>query len=709
VSQSISTATTPRFQGAFRVVADFGRDAGGWRVAEHPRLMADVNNDGRDDIVGFGNNGVFVSLSTSTASTLAFAAPAFIAWRDQVYSVWRNFTPSGTAANCRAIGTGFVTPSIVCSVDGGANWTGVAALGTGDFPRMTVAQDGFVYVAYRSGNNLMMNKFSSCTTGLVQQVGFPVNITSVNDVTCPVPGLDRCNNGNNLSSTSVAVDDTNPAHIYVAYATNTASGNEDVVVRESFDGGETWTDGAVVNSSVPARRFMPWVCATNGTAVVSWYDRRTATAANNDLTDFYVGSADGSEINLSVNADPQCASGWRCNVRSTADSDSCSIQPQLAGVCTLSGAACDFDTPGSCPQPGDVCQIGGGCPKYGDYNANACAAGRVYAAWASATAPPGLPIPGGINVFASTLDMTEIVPQPPQLVVRDFGRDAGGWRVAEHPRMMADVNNDGRDDIVAFGNDGVFVSLSTSTATAPSFQQPPFQPVVGDFGRDAGGWRVEEHPRMMADVNNDGRDDIVGFGNDGVFVSLSTSTAITASFQPPQPVVFDFGRDAGGWRVAEHPRLMADVNNDGRDDIVAFGNDGAFVSLSTSTATTPSFQQPPFQPAVADFGRDAGGWRVAEHPRLMADVNNDGAKDIVGFGNDGVFVSLSTSNATTASFQGPQLVFKDFGRDAGGWRVAEHPRLMADVNNDGRNDIVGFGNDGVFVSLSTSTATVPSF
>jgi hypothetical protein len=29
--------------------------------------------------------------------------------------------------------------------------------------------------------------------------------------------------------------------------------------------------------------------------------------------------------------------------------------------------------------------------------------------------------------------------------------------------------------------------------------------VVANFAYDAGGWRVERHPRMMADVNNDGR------------------------------------------------------------------------------------------------------------------------------------------------------------------------------------------------------------
>ncbi|MGA8577949.1 MAG: hypothetical protein WB579_04675, partial [Bryobacteraceae bacterium] len=42
---------------------------------------------------------------------------------DQVYAVWRRFTPSGTATSCGNLGSGFVAASIVCSKDNAANWT----------------------------------------------------------------------------------------------------------------------------------------------------------------------------------------------------------------------------------------------------------------------------------------------------------------------------------------------------------------------------------------------------------------------------------------------------------------------------------------------------------------------------------------------------------------------------------------------------------
>ena len=43
----------------------------------------------------------------------------------------------------------------------------------------------------------------------------------------------------------------------------------------------------------------------------------------------------------------------------------------------------------------------------------------------------------------------------PRLVIRNFGYNAGGWRVDRHPRMFADVSGNGRDDVVGFGNAGV--------------------------------------------------------------------------------------------------------------------------------------------------------------------------------------------------------------------------------------------------------------
>jgi len=223
---------------------------------------------------------------------------------------------------------------------------------------------------------------------------------------------------------------------------------------------------------------------------------------------------------------------------------------------------------------------------------------------------------------------------------------------------------------------------------------PELHLVVANFGYNAGGWRVENHPRFLADLTGDGRADIVGFGNAGVWVALNNGNG---TFQAPQMVVANFGYNAGGWRVENHPRFLADLTGDGRADIVGFGNAGVWVALNNGNGT---FQAP--QMVVANFGYNAGGWRVENHPRFLADLTGDGRADIVGFGNAGVWVALNNGNGT---FQAPQMVVANYGYNLGGWRVERHPRFLADLTGDGRADLVGFGNAGVYVSLNNGNGT----
>jgi hypothetical protein len=332
------------------------------------------------------------------------------AGNDQLYAVWRNFTTTAPVANCRAINSGNVTASISCSQDNGVNWTARAAIpGGGDFPRVAIGRDGTVYVISLNGNSVLLNRFTSCANGLTAATGFPVTVATMSGaVTCPVSGLDRCNNGNTLSSPMVAPDPDNANRIFVSFAENDGGTGERIVTLESTNGGVNFGNRTIVSGNVSARRFMPWSCSTAGSAWVGWYDRTAATAvgAGNDLTEYFVGSTEGPARNLSNNPDPQCASGWPCAPRSTNDSDSCTVQPQLAGTCQRpggggSGNRCDFDA-GICP-PGENCQTGGGCPKYGDYNGIACAGNYVIAAWASATAPRGLPAAAALGVYSSTI------------------------------------------------------------------------------------------------------------------------------------------------------------------------------------------------------------------------------------------------------------------------------------------------------------------
>jgi len=111
-----------------------------------------------------------------------------------------------------------------------------------------------------------------------------------------------------------------------------------------------------------------------------------------------VNAANAPDNQCEAGAAPGTAGSWPNLTRATADSETCTPQqPQLAGRCfvpgtnppTGSGNRCDFSTP-NCPTlpTAETCQTGSGSPKYGDYNGNACAAGRFYSIWPSSQPPP---------------------------------------------------------------------------------------------------------------------------------------------------------------------------------------------------------------------------------------------------------------------------------------------------------------------------------
>ncbi|MGF2038448.1 MAG: VCBS repeat-containing protein [Nostoc sp. CmiVER01] len=100
-----------------------------------------------------------------------------------------------------------------------------------------------------------------------------------------------------------------------------------------------------------------------------------------------------------------------------------------------------------------------------------------------------------------------------------FTVNDGGWSSFDkYPRQLGDVNGDGRDDIIGFGLDNVYVSLGQSDGTFGQYSVA----LNNAFTVNDGGWNTfNQYPRQLGDINGDGRNDIVGFGLDNVYVSLA--------------------------------------------------------------------------------------------------------------------------------------------------------------------------------------------
>ncbi|WP_173035197.1 FG-GAP repeat domain-containing protein [Phytohabitans flavus] len=369
--------------------------------------------------------------------------------------------------------------------------------------------------------------------------------------------------------------------------------------------------------------------------------------------------------------------------------------------------------------------------------------------------------------------------------MRDFGTEQG-WQSDKHPRLVADITGDGRGDVVGF----FFTGVHTAVATGNGQFAAPSQ-VSNDFAITTG-WRVDAHDRFVADITGDGRADIVGVRETGVFTAVSAgggrfgpiahvssgfnsvactirkladadgdgrsdlfcirdqrievalargdggfgspifvsgvfpvddSLARTTEFhivdvtrdgradilgaitsrQGAPPTLFSLVAQGGGRYNAEEfaggvwppsgnpvpPDLVSDVSGDGFADLIFFQST-TFVARGRGDGTFNSFSV-----AISDFGFSTG-WVAGTHPRMAADLNGDGRSDIIGFGNPGVFTAAGRTNG---AFEAPvRFVSAEFGRDRQ-WKVVEHPRFVIDITGDGRPDIVGFGDHGIWTGI----------
>jgi hypothetical protein len=197
-----------------------------------------------------------------------------------------------------------------------------------------------------------------------------------------------------------------------------------------------------------------------------------------------------------------------------------------------------------------------------------------------------------------------------------------GWTVANYVRTVGDVNGDGRADLVGFGLDGVYVALASNPG-------PGFGTVSKWSGSLAAGngWTVADYVRTVGDVNGDGRDDLVGFGLDGVYVALASNPGPGFGAVSKWSSSFDLSH---GWTVSQYVRTVGDLNGDGKADLLGFGSDGVYVALSNGVN---GFS------AIGKWTSAFNSWTVSQYVRTLGDVNGDGLDDLIGFGLDGVYVA----------------------------------------------------------------------
>nr|WP_281288691.1 FG-GAP-like repeat-containing protein [Azospirillum lipoferum] len=273
-----------------------------------------------------------------------------------------------------------------------------------------------------------------------------------------------------------------------------------------------------------------------------------------------------------------------------------------------------------------------------------------------------------------------------------------GWGTQDNtPRAVGDINGDGRADLIGFGGGWTFVAYGqadgTFTPSYPSYAYPYFASAAQGFTTQ------DQSPRFLADVNGDGRDDIIGIASNAVWTGLGQADGTIAY---PLYANNGFTRNSGWAPNNQAPRAVGDLNGDGYADLIGFGGGSTVVAFGQANGT---FAQASY--AYPYFASAAQGFTTQENsPRFVADVNGDGRDDIVAIASNAVWVGLGQANGTIAY---PILAHTNFTRDSGWGPQDNTPRAVGDINGDGRADLIGFGSttvvafgqaDGTFVAGS---------
>lgn len=251
-----------------------------------------------------------------------------------------------------------------------------------------------------------------------------------------------------------------------------------------------------------------------------------------------------------------------------------------------------------------------------------------------------------------------------------FGQRLALFSYQPYAVAIADIDGDGKPDLIAAGYVGISVWKNTSSPGVLSFA--PATLVSGGLGFSV----------AVADMDGDGKPDIVT-GNGGSFTvyrNTSINGAIVFSTYNTFPVYY-----GGSMGLA-----LVNLDADNLPDVVAVGGN---LSVCKNTST----------PGAMSFG-EAVNFSAGNNPQLVAagDLRGDGGTELAVANYDDSTISIFGSITTQSSY----ATRTDIKTPWEPYAIA-----MTDLNGDGLPDLAAtsLADSSVFVLKNTTTASGISF